>query len=54
MEKLPQMTVSERQILQDQMRANHAVHYSELANGTEPKGTEDVEVQDSDEPTPYW
>ncbi|QTN36251.1 type IV secretory system conjugative DNA transfer family protein [Cognatishimia activa] len=54
MEKLPQMTATERQVLQKRMRANHAVHYSELAQGGETKGTEDVDDQDPDEPTPYW
>jgi len=54
MEKLPQITAAERQALQERMRANHAVHYSELANGMETKQAEDVEVQDPDEPTPYW
>ena len=55
LEALPQMTATKRHALQERMRTNHAVHYSELAQGAETKQAKDVEyLADPDEPTPYW
>jgi hypothetical protein len=60
MEKLPRMSKSERQALQEEMRRRYAVHYSELSQpavkeGSEPEQTDDAPpLTETDPPKPSF
>lgn len=53
MEAMPQMSAWDREALQERMRTQYAVHYTELGEEVAP-AEEKEPLTDPNEPTPYW